>query len=125
MKKCSKCEETKELSKFSKNRVKGDGLQGYCKHCITRIGQQGTHLKRRYGISIEEYKKIAISQNNKCAICRKVEARLTNKRKNFLSVDHCHNTGKIRGLLCNACNIGLGKFKDNPLLLKKALKYLG
>ena len=71
----------------------------------------------RYGITIDEYKKLFSVPF--CRICG-------NKRteKHRLHIDHCHETDKIRGILCKGCNQGLGKFKDNPELLKKAVAYL-
>lgn len=60
-------------------------------------------------------------QNGRCKICD-IEAK--DAMWSVLVVDHCHATGKIRGLLCNSCNVGLGKFKDNPRLVEKALGYL-
>ena len=74
-------------------------------------------LKSRYGMTIEDYYKLLEKQNNKCSIC-KLEAIKT------LDVDHDHKTGVVRGLLCEGCNTGLGKFQDNPDLLGKALLYL-
>lgn len=58
-------------------------------------------------------------QGGKCALCE--EQCLTERE---LAIDHCHKTGKIRGLLCNRCNMALGAFQDNPLLLEKAIYYL-
>ncbi len=78
------------------------------------------YLKRKYGIDLEEYYKILESQNNCCIICGIHES----KMETMLSVDHCHTTGKIRGLLCHNCNIGLGNFKDDPKVMKKAIEYL-
>lgn len=82
-------------------------------------------LKHYYHISLEEYNKLLKQQNNVCAICGKEES---DKHKNGiikrLSVDHCHITGKIRGLLCNKCNKGIGMFNDNYDLLKQATAYL-
>lgn len=75
-------------------------------------------LKNRYGIREFDYEELAKAQNNKCAICG---ISPTNKR---LDLDHCHNTKKIRGLLCNNCNRGLGHFKDSIDLLNKAKTYL-
>ncbi len=74
----------------------------------------------RIGVKMtyQEFKKLLKKQGGKCAICRMFE------KKRRMSVDHCHKTGKVRGLLCRTCNIGLGQFKDNPELLKKAIKYL-
>lgn len=78
-------------------------------------------IKHRYGITIEKYEEFLLKQNSVCAICSKPE---TIKGKTSLSVDHCHITNKVRGLLCDSCNKGLGNFKDNPQLLEKAKIYL-
>jgi len=76
-------------------------------------------LKRRFGITIEKYNQMLKQQNNVCCICGK--KCITKKR---LCVDHCHNTNKVRGLLCRKCNSGLGHFKDNKDILVSALEYL-
>jgi hypothetical protein len=82
-------------------------------------------LKKHYGISLDEYKKMSVNQSHCCAICGEKETSLDkNGAERFMAVDHCHKTGKIRALLCKACNTALGNFKDNPNLLKKAAKYL-
>ena len=73
-------------------------------------------LKKAYNISVEEYKSLLKIQNNKCSICEKDLAEGSH-------VDHCHNTGKIRGILCPACNKGIGHFYDSPDLLIKAAEY--
>lgn len=70
-------------------------------------------------ISFEEYKTLFEKQRNLCAICGEKES-----RNSLLSLDHCHKTNKVRGLLCSSCNTALGFFKDNPKLLRKAIKYL-
>jgi hypothetical protein len=75
-------------------------------------------LKKKYGITLEYFNKLSESQNGLCIICG-------NKPSRKLVVDHCHATGKIRGLLCQVCNTGLGMFKDNVGLLNKAISYLG
>jgi hypothetical protein len=77
-------------------------------------------LRRKYNIDLEEYYKILNEQNNQCAICKKSSTDL----KYMLAVDHCHKTGKVRGLLCSHCNTGLGQFKDDPNLLQLAINYL-
>lgn len=77
------------------------------------------HYKRMYGISLEDYNKMLKNQNEVCAICSKVC--ITGRA---LAVDHCHKTGKIRGLLCAHCNTALGRFNDDPVMLEKAIKYL-
>lgn len=75
-------------------------------------------LKRAFGISLVDYNKMLEKQHGKCKICLKPEI---NRQ---LSVDHDHKTGKVRGLLCNHCNRGLGSFYDNTEMLKAAIKYL-
>lgn len=81
-------------------------------------------LQRRFGISLDEYIKMAIAQHNKCAICGDEEKEVRNGTPKNLAVDHDHATGKVRGLLCTACNQGIGKFKDDPQILKNAISYL-
>lgn len=64
-------------------------------------------------------------QDNRCAICRKVEVgRHQSGKLRELAVDHCHETGKLRGLLCSKCNLGLGMFNDDWLVLDNAIEYL-
>lgn len=77
-------------------------------------------LKREYNLTVEQYNQLVEDQQHMCFICEVHEDTL--KRK--LAVDHCHKTGKIRGLLCFHCNTGLGHFRDNEKLLTKAIKYL-
>ena len=83
--------------------------------------QWRSHIKRTLGISADEYTQMLEAQDHSCAICGTQEP--GRGYKNF-SIDHCHDTGKIRGLLCNACNVGLGYFKDNEVNLEAAIKYL-
>lgn len=77
-------------------------------------------LLRKFDISIEEYNKLLIQQDYCCAIC----VRNQNEFSRALAVDHCHKTGKIRGLLCVHCNTSLGGFKDSIELLDRAKEYL-
>lgn len=77
-------------------------------------------ILRDYGIGIEEYKSMQTQQKGRCWICQVEEKDLTKT----LHIDHDHKTGKIRGLLCNSCNRGLGFFKDEPVLLERAITYL-
>ena len=78
-------------------------------------GRRG-HLRRKYGISLEDYTFMFNSQNGKCAIC--------DRSGRDLAIDHDHITGKIRGLLCFACNTSLGKFNDDVSVLQRAINYL-
>ena len=76
------------------------------------------YLKKSFGIDIAEYEAMLHRQGGKCAICSQPD-------KNFnLSVDHCHGTKRVRGLLCSQCNFGLGCFKDRTDLLRRAIGYL-
>jgi hypothetical protein len=72
---------------------------------------------KRYGISVLEYELRLALQGGVCAICKE-------KPKRWLFVDHCHRTGKVRGLLCGNCNSGLGFYQDNPRLTLAATTYL-
>jgi hypothetical protein len=78
-------------------------------------------MKKHYGLTYEDYSSLLFQQQGACAICgmREDEGRRTR-----LSVDHCHLTKKVRGLLCNMCNLGLGKFRDDPQRLQAAADYL-
>jgi hypothetical protein len=79
-----------------------------------------SYKKLGLDITKEEYHNLLDQQDNKCAICNKTAEGF----KKSLCLDHCHATLKVRGFLCDNCNAGLGKFKDNPELLNKAVKYL-
>ncbi len=82
---------------------------------------RNTNIKNSYGISLNEYERKLIEQANKCAICRKEHVDEKGKR---LHIDHNHKNNKIRGLLCQHCNNGLGCFKDDIVFLKSAILYL-
>jgi len=84
----------------------------------TRLAYRKCMLKRRYGITLEQYEAMLESQNGKCAICK--GDCLTGRN---LAVDHDHETGKVRGLLCSKCNQGLGQL-NNIELLQRAIDYL-
>ena len=83
-------------------------------------------LKRTFGISLDDYNLMLEAQQGLCAICGNPELDICNKKGSTrnLAVDHCHTTGKVRGLLCRGCNQGLGNFRDNPDFLAKAISYL-
>jgi hypothetical protein len=82
---------------------------------------RSAHLYRTYGITLEEYEHIHKAQNGCCGICQINESDAPRK---VLSVDHCHDTGQIRGLLCDRCNLGVGMLGDNLNSLQKAVDYL-
>lgn len=79
------------------------------------------HLKIKYNLTIEEYDKMLLVQNNKCGICQ-LDSHIN--LKGHLYVDHCHKTGAIRGLLCNNCNSAIGLLKEDEKLFAAAVTYL-
>lgn len=110
-KECSLCKNTLPANMFGKNIGRRSGLSESCKPC-----RNPRTVASRFGLSTEEYLFMKSRVNNSCEICGKLD--------NHLAVDHCHNTGKIRGMLCTNCNNGLGRFKDNIHFLKNAIDYL-
>ena len=131
--KCTKCGCTKPLDQFYKTGRKKDkdpeNRHYTCKEC-TKLRLKETHdpekyrrqhLKRSYGITLEEYNQMFADQNGSCAICPATEA---GGKHNVFVVDHCHATGKVRSLLCKNCNILLGIAKDQPEYLGKLMSYL-
>jgi len=78
-------------------------------------------LLRKYNLSLEQYRKMLDTQEHKCLLC-KISAKDTASK--YLVVDHCHNTGKIRGLLCNPCNTAIGLLKENIETIKNVIQYL-
>jgi Recombination endonuclease VII len=79
--------------------------------------RRSAQIKRCYGISPEQYEALLTRQGGACAICRK-------RSDETLVVDHCHRTGEVRGLLCRSCNLALGHFKDDRILMAAAIAYL-
>lgn len=101
---------------------------GTCKDCHKVImKKQGPSykLKRKYNLTVDQYNEMLLSQNGMCKICGLTEKTIDGKTGliKTLSVDHCHDTNKVRGLLCNNCNQGLGKFYHNSKFLHKAALY--
>lgn len=132
-KNCIKKNELQSLENFYPDKRTKDKKQFRCRHCeraykngvwnkLTR--QEKTNLNlRRYKITTEDYNKILLAQGGRCKICNTDKAGGQWKNNTFF-IDHDHNTGKVRGLLCCHCNIGLGKFKDDLKLLESASSYL-
>jgi len=89
-----------------------------------KVGKRKHELSKKFNLTVEEYEKMLEAQEGKCAICGEKETMTRNGKEPRLSVDHDHKTGKVRGLLCNSCNNGLGRFKDDTDLIKKAIAYL-
>lgn len=83
-------------------------------------------LMKSYGISLDRFNEMLECQDGKCAICGNPETKVDYRTKEprALAVDHNHDTGEIRGLLCSDCNTGIGLLQDNVLLLQKAIEYI-
>jgi hypothetical protein len=83
-------------------------------------------LLKKYGITFADYSQMLTAQDGVCAICGNPETRVDKRlnRVSSLAVDHCHTTGKVRGLLCHACNAALGHVSDSVETLERAIAYL-
>lgn len=123
--------EEKPLLQFYDRAGTRDGKRNKCIPCHIKVSnaskfkkspleEREKWVKQKYGISALDYNIMLIDQNGCCYICG------TNQKdlNVTLAIDHCHSTGKVRKLLCNLCNQGLGSFKDREDLLKKAIDYL-
>ena len=127
---CSKCnrEFPATLDYFYSRKGGKLKLQSHCKECVKEgmlkydkpkqdpAYARNRHLMVSYGITTEDYETLLEIQENCCAICGDGDKKLV--------VDHCHATGKVRGLLCHHCNVALGMFKDNKTILQSAMEYL-
>ena len=113
-KKCIDCGEEKELTDFTKNSICKFGRMNRCRPCDTN--RRYLSRLKRFGLTPDVYAEMVKQQDNKCLICQKIPSRLC--------VDHSHTTGKVRALLCNECNAGLGRFQDNVQFLQNAIEYI-
>jgi Recombination endonuclease VII len=143
IKKCPSCDKEKSLFDFA---IRQSGPRigqpvAHCKACnvekqrerkvkdptVYRRIEWPSKLRRTYGITVDDYYKMLENQGGGCAICG---TRVPSQRKRkyvsveMFFVDHCHATGKVRGLLCSRCNRGIGYFDDNPGRLEMAAAYL-
>lgn len=131
MRVCKLCGKEKALEDFLSDKSGNKFGKSYkCKSCYNATRKRKKYpyryerehsLKRSYGLSVAAFNAILVKQNHCCAICKKHESQAS---KGTLFVDHCHTTGKIRGLLCNTCNTGIGLMKDSCQLLINAIEYL-
>ena len=135
MKECIDCHEIKELTEFYTQKSIHNGklyinYLKYCKLCKvkfhnwtkikTKEQARKNRLKFKYNLTIEQYQELYKQQNGNCAICKRD---LMSFKKNP-AIDHDHITGKVRGLLCNNCNSGIGLLKDNYKICLDAAMYL-
>lgn len=121
-KKCHKCGKTKPRSGFHRHTKKPDGLQTQCIACRKNpVQQKKDKLNQLYKITLDQYEMLLRAQDGRCGICKRLPEEVSKKA---LSVDHCHDTKTIRGLLCNKCNFALGLFEERTTLLQAAIEYL-
>ena len=141
MKRCPACKRNRRESSFHKNRAAPDGLQWHCIDCRRKIDKRPAKraqdlarwktryreqrhlfkdrdLRKTYGISLEQFDALWKTQNGKCAMCD------FKFKRHEGSVDHDHQTGKVRGILCRRCNLVLGFAKDDPVRLDNGAAYL-
>ena len=127
-KRCTACRLKKPLADFAKSMHGGRSHDGTCMACrLARHGRQYlAYIRKHYKLSQADYTAFLEAQGYACAICQITLADLAQsmRHRKHLSVDHDHATGAVRGLLCDACNHGLGFFRDNPLYLAAAVTYL-
>jgi hypothetical protein len=133
LKTCFNCKLTKPIDSFYNDKRSNDGKAGGCKKCREKRALElkfkdhdkhkrrlrNNRLKMRYGLTLDEFNQMLQSQGNCCAICMTV----TPNGVGFV-VDHNHETGKTRGILCPLCNKGLGYFGDTPEKFERAYTYI-
>jgi hypothetical protein len=134
MKRCTKCKVVKPRSEFYAHGKAKGGVHSECKVCecakqraLTAANPERaalinrrSKLKASYGLTLKQYQELLDTQNGTCAVC----GTETPGGRGAFVVDHDHKTNRIRGLLCNACNVGLGCFKDDVTTILKAVRYL-
>jgi hypothetical protein len=122
---CRDCGLEKDPDDFPRNRAAKSGRRASCKTChnartratVKRLygNSRHYHLKQRFGIGAAEVDAMIAAQGGLCGLCR---------QKPAVHVDHDHKTGKVRAILCEPCNGGLGQFRDDPQTIRNAIEYL-
>lgn len=114
---CKKCKQEVQITLYGKK-----AQNFYCNDCSLGPTKKNnaSYIVNTvvHGLSTKQYYDLFIEQNGRCLICKETSP------KKKLAVDHCHKTNKVRGLLCQSCNIALGLFKDNTTVLMNAVEYL-
>ncbi|MFG2498972.1 endonuclease VII domain-containing protein [Streptomyces sp. NPDC048441] len=113
-KRCPQCCEVKPHSAWERNKSSSDGWASYCRECRAERNRI-SYFQRKYGLTPAELDQLIASQHGVCCICLAAPAE---------HVDHCHETGKVRGVLCFSCNAALGQFKDRPDAIRRAAAYV-
>jgi hypothetical protein len=145
---CTKCQERKPITDYHNSKRSKDGLFWHCKICCRKrhtdwAENNREHMKeyrqnwndqnpeygrrytlQKYDLTVDQYNNMLTEQVGVCKICGQPETSVSRGALRSLSVDHCHDTGKVRGLLCYRCNTSIGRMNDDPDLLQKAVDYL-
>lgn len=143
-KKCSTCYEFLPLENFANCKGRPFGRHSYCKACRkvwyeankereraesrkwhkdnperSKYNSRNCKLKKKFGLSFEDYQEMHLMQEGLCAICKR-----PSQTEALLAVDHDHITGKVRALLCASCNMGIGQFDENVERMEAAIAYI-
>jgi len=141
------------MAQFSRHPKARDGLQQRCRACANAAARAsylkdpdrvkarakrwaekdperrmrvsyGSKLRKHYGITHAQYDEMHRKQGGLCAVCLRGQPADYSAPRRFLLVDHCHQSGAVRALLCSPCNVGLGRFEDDPARLRSAATYI-
>lgn len=124
---CTKCGTHKPLADYHRSSKASDGKASWCKACVnstrhenrkrtyTPENKRKWQIKTRYGMTVEQVEEMRLAQKGACAVCKKPLGKF--------HIDHDHNTGKVRGLLCHRCNVMIGGWDDKEWLAS-ALRYM-
>jgi hypothetical protein len=120
---CALCGKDVPLDHYHRNPQRKDLRGSYCVDCTRQLMRKYNRAATvsQYGLTEQQFEDMAAAQEYKCQICFRSDSQ---ERYNKLTIDHCHETGKVRGLLCLRCNTALGKFGDDPRRLLRAAQYL-
>lgn len=136
MKECAECHKTLPVSSFWRNKSRADRYQHRCKECskahvygwregnVKYVAYRQNGRLEKYKITPNQYDAMSEAQGWLCAICNQPERSRFKGKLRRLAVDHCHETGRVRGLLCCSCNRALGYFGDDAKRLEAAVAYL-
>lgn len=113
-KRCPQCREVKPHAQWERNKSSSDGWASYCRRCRAERNREN-YFRRKYSLTPAQRDALVAEQAGVCAICLSAAAE---------HVDHCHETGRVRGVLCFSCNAALGQFKDRPEVMQRAISYL-